>query len=140
MVSAKLRCECKPVLVEIYRKHPRAAVDAKRLHSQKADHPRADDHGGAALAYAREFGRMHRDRDCLDQCRFLEGKALRQLIHDVFRNRNKLGEGSVPAILAARDAEYLALVAKVYLASRAERASTTGDRGIEGHTITRAEG
>jgi hypothetical protein len=60
-------------------------------------------------------------------------------VENTGRDGDEFGEGAVAAIVAAGDAEDLAVIAKVNVAAFAVDAVAAKDRGIEGHAIARGE-
>ena len=66
-----------------------------------ADHAAPHHHGGVAERPRREIYRMHRDRDGFDHGGVLERQGLRQPVKDILGYRDVLGEGAIPAVIAA---------------------------------------
>ena len=66
---------------------------------------------------------VHGDRERLDHGRLAEAHALGQPVEDVLRHGHELGEGPVPAVLVAGDAQHAAVVAEVDLAARGRTSS-----------------
>src|SRR5437899_3900801 len=69
----------------------------------------------------------------------LERQGVGQAIENARWDRHVLGEGAVPPVVRARDAEHHPVVAEIHLAAPAELAATARDGGIERDAIAPAE-
>src|SRR5262249_3871604 len=78
---------------------------------------------------------MHRDGSGLDQCSLFVAQVGRQPVHNSARHRDVLRESAVTPILAGRDTQYLAIVAEVDIAARAEETLSAVDGRIKGDAI-----
>jgi hypothetical protein len=66
---------------------------------------------------------------------FGEGKLIGETVHDARGDHDIFGEGSCAAIIAARDAQHLAIVAKVDIATQAVGTRAAVNRGVEGDAV-----
>ena len=92
----------------------------------------------SARLAAFNFGDAHRvegDRDGFEHRGVGEGQLVRQAIEDAFRNGDVFGEGAGAAVVAAGDADDLAVVAEIDLAAPAEVAFAAVDGGVEGDAV-----
>src|ERR1700759_829371 len=79
---------------------------------------------------------MDSNGDRFDERRVLVTKSVRQTIDDAPGNGDEIGKRAVAAILAGRNAEDLAIVAKIKVNADTEVAVSAGNCGIEGDTVT----
>ena len=117
----------------------RETRDFSGLEREQADHAGADDDGGIARGDGGEADGVHAHGDGLDHGGFGETELGGQLVEDAGGDGDELGEGAVTAVIAAGDAEDLAVVAEVHVAALTVDALAAEDRGIEGHAVARGE-
>ena len=109
------------------------------LQRQEANHTGAHDDGGVAWRDGRESDGMHADRDGLDHRGFGETEFSGKFVENAGGDGDKFGEGAVAAIVAARDAKDLTVIAEIDVSALTMDALATEDRGVEGHAIALSE-
>ncbi len=76
----------------------------------------------------------HRGR--LQHCRLGKGETVRQFIKDALRHRDILRKRPGAPVVSTGDAQHLAVIAEVYLASTAVGALAAINRGVKGHAVS----
>lgn len=132
---ADLFCETEPGTINIRDEDARPARDAEGLRHEQADHSGADDERCAAGRNWGERNGVQSDSDRFEHGGMGKRKGVRQPVHDARGNSDVFGEGSGATVVRARNAENLAMVAKVDFSPAARGAVTTKDRGIEGDAV-----
>src|SRR5579871_236864 len=115
-------------------------VDTLRLQDldhEEPDHAGADDGDPVAGGDGGTGDPVDGDGDRLDHRRPLVGEALRQAAETSGRHGDVLGECALTAVVAAGDAEHLAVVAQVDLPRTAVAARPAEDSRVEGDPIAR---
>ncbi len=108
---------------------------SQHLHQEQADHAGADDYGRVAEADMRAVDGMNGDGDRLDHRGMSKAERIGEVIEDVPRHGDVLGESTLAAAFLARYAEYLATVAEIDLPPAAKPAFSAVDRRVERHAL-----
>ena len=82
---------------------------------------------------------MERDRHGLEHGGLFEREDFGETINNARGDGDKLGEGAGAAVVSARHAHDLAVIAEIDLSITAEGTHAAGDSGIECYTIAHAE-
>jgi len=125
--------------VDVRDKHPRATGSTSSLQCQQPDHACADHQRRLAAFDVRDRHCVKRHRNRFQHRRLRECQVVRQLVHDPRRHGNVLRESSSPAVIAARDANHLPVIAQIRLALATKVAHTAVNRRVERDTIAHGE-
>ena len=110
------------------------------MKDEKADHPRADDERSFAVIDRSDFYGVKSDGGGFEHRGFGERKIVWQAMHDAGRDDYVFGECAGAAVVAAGDAEDLAIVAEIDVAAAAVGAFAAEDGGVEGDALADFEG
>ncbi len=126
-------------VVEVGDEDPGAAGGAQGLQDEDADHSGTDDECGAIGGDLGDGDGVERDGNRLEHGCFGEGKLVWKSMNDAGGNGDILGKRAGATVVAAGNAEDLAMVAEVYMAAKAVFAGATVDSGVEGDAVTFGE-
>ncbi len=116
------------------------AGGAEGLKDEQTDHAGTDDECGFAVIDGSDFYGVKGDGGRFEHCGFGEWKIVGQAVDDARGNDDVFGEGAGAAVVAAGNAEDLAIVAEVDVATFAVGASAAEDGGVEGDALADFEG
>jgi len=109
------------------------------LQDEEADHAGTDDERGAIGWHLGDGDGVERDGDGLEHGCFGEGKLVWKAMNDAGGNDDILGKCAGAAVVAAGNAEDLAMIAEIYVAAKAVLASAAIDGGVEGDAVAFGE-
>ena len=109
------------------------------MQDEDADHSGADDERGAIDGHLGDGDGVERDGDGLEHGCFGEGKLVWKAMNDAGGNDDILGKCAGAAVVAAGNAEDLAMIAEIYVAAKAVLASAAIDGGVEGDAVALGE-
>ena len=102
------------------------------MEDEQADHAGADDECGVAVIDWSDSNGVKSDGGSFEHCGFREWKIVRQAMDDARGDDDVFGECAGAAIVAAGDAEDLAIVAEIDVTAFAVSAGAAEDGGVEG--------
>jgi uncharacterized oxidoreductase len=124
-----------PGFVQVGDEHARATGGAQRLKDEKTDHSCPDHQRGVVWMHLRNADGVKGDGDSFEHGGLGEGKLIGEVMHDASGDDDVFGEGPGAAIIAAGDAEDLAIVAEVDISTKAVWTRAAVDRGVEGDAV-----
>ena len=116
-----------------------SAGGAEGLKDEQADHTGADDESGFTVVDRSDSYGVESDCGGFEHGGFSERKIVGKAMDDARGNDNVFGEGAGTAVVAAGDAEDLAVVAQIDVAAFAVGAGAAEDGGIEGDALADSE-
>ena len=110
------------------------------MKDEEADHACADDESGFTVIDRGDFYGVKSDGGGFEHRSFGEREIVWQAMDDARGDGDVFGEGAGAAVVAAGDAEDLAIVAEIDVTATAIGAFAAEDGGIEGDALTDFEG
>ena len=111
------------------------AGGAEGLEDEEADHAGADDESGFAVIDRSDFYGVKGDGGGFEHGGFSERKIVGKAMDDARGDDDVFGEGAGAAVVAAGDAEDLAVVAEIDVTAFAVGAGAAEDGGVEGDAV-----
>ena len=138
--GAEIFCHFEAGVVDVGDEDAIGAGGAERLKDEEADHAGADDERGFAVIDRSDLYGVKGDGGGFEHGGFGEGKIVGKAMDDARGDDDVFGEGAGAAIVAAGDAENLAIVAEIDVAAAAVGAFAAEDGGVEGDALADFEG
>src|SRR5580704_15208640 len=129
--GAEIFCHFEAGVVDVGDKDAIGAGGAEGLEYEEADHACADDESGFTVIDRSDFYGVQGDRGGFEHGGFGEGEIVGKAMDDARGHGDVFGEGAGAAIVAAGDAEDLAIVAEIDVTTAAIGAFAAEDCRIE---------
>ena len=133
--GAEIFCHFEARVVDVCDEDAIGAGGAERLEDEEADHAGADDERGFSVIDRSDFHGVKRDGGGFEHRGFGEGEIVGKAMHDARGDDDEFGEGTGAAVVAAGNAENLAVVAEIDVAPAAVGAFAAEDGGVEGDAL-----
>ena len=130
--GAEIFCHFEARVVDVCDEDAIGAGGAERLEDEEADHAGADDERGFSVIDRSDFHGVKRDGGGFEHRGFGEGEIVGKAMHDARGDDDEFGEGTGAAVVAAGNAENLAVVAEIDVTAATVGAFTAENGGVEG--------
>ncbi len=137
--GAEIFCHFKARVVDVGDEDAICAGGAEGLKNEKADHAGADDESGVAVIDRSDLDGVEGDGGRFKHGGFSEWEIVGKAVDDAGGDDDIFGEGAGATVVAARDAEDLAIVAEIDVATTAVGAFAAEDGGVEGDALADTE-
>lgn len=134
-VGAEFLREGEAFFIDVDGDDKTGALGFEGLDDEESDEAGADDDGGISGFQWEPVDAVEGDGDGFGEGGVLVGKIARDGVEDVFGDADEFGEGPVAAVVAAGDAEDVAIRTEVDLAGEAGGALSAVDGGVEGDAV-----